>query len=386
MEHGRSSKLACRCWAVVLGVVLVVAGRPVGATERPASAGDAGTLLELDSPDKSVAGRLGQALRRALAKRGLDNGRRDSLVELRLAMGCAQDEPSCLAKGGAALEVRRLIYGALRPKSDGYVLELSVLVVESATIESTVSVPLSASDLAEATIDRTAERIVVQLLREEPEPPRPPVESAVTPPPTVDRSVPPPPSPTTTRSAEDDAPPPRSRKVWWGLDRPTPRWKWALFGTSAGLLVASSVAAIALRVRIGQTRQRLVDTANDSLVDVYPPGDPRAGQPNPMNDVDPAVVDDICVAARSHPQGDTTHADSVTNKKVTEVCNFGEGLERGQIAALTLVGISLASTLVFAGLLFIHRGRKDATATTRRLQMSLAPTQRGITAAMTGRF
>jgi hypothetical protein len=384
-QRSRRSSLAHRFGVVLFGLVLVATARPVAARRPPADEADPGTVLELDSSEKVVAARLGQALRRALAKRGLDNGRRDSLVELRLAMGCIRDEPACLAKGGEALDVRRLIYGSLRPKGDGHVLELSVLIVDSASVESTVSVALSAADLGEAAIDRTAERIVVDLLKEEAEQPLPPVDPSVAPGTIVDRSVPPPPPP--APSATTGEPEPRKRKLWWGLDRPTPRWKWALFGTSAGLLVVSSITAIALRVAIARTQDKLVRTANESLVDVYPTDDPRAGQPNEQNDVDPALVSDICRAAREHPPDDAANPQSVRNKKVTEVCNVGEGLERGIFTTFGFIGVSMAATLVFAGLIFIHRERNGTTnASTRRPRMSLGPTQRGFGAAISGRF
>lgn len=399
---------AGRLVAAVLGVGLVGASPQTAwpselahaQAPKPASAkkpAAAATVLELDSDDNVLAGRLGQSLRRAFAQRGLDDGRRDSLAELRLAMGCKKDEPACLARGGRALGVKTMIFGSLRATKTGTTLVLSVLAVESASIESSVRVELEDSDLGEASIDDTAERVVSELLGEAvvPEPSEPVVQAPSASPRTTPAieakpSPPPPPEPSTSTSTSTSLPADRGKrnsKFWWGLEKPTPKWKWAAFGTSAGLLVASSTAAIALVASMGRLRDRLIQTANDSLVDEYPSGSPNAGQPYTLNDVDPAHEADICAAAREHPPEDMQNPESVRNKKVVEVCNRGDGLEKGAFATFAVVGVSLAATLVFTGLLLIHRREPRTNARARhRVLPSFGASGQGVGASLSGRF
>jgi hypothetical protein len=343
------------------------------------------TMLELDGDDAALAGRLGQALRRAFAQRGLDDGRRESLAELRLAMGCAEDEPECLARGGRTLGVKTLTYGNLRRSKDGYVLDMTMLAVDSAKVTSSVRLTLSAAELGSGSIDRTAERVVADLLDEEvvPAPVEPPPVPPATPAPTA----------TSPATAPVDAPVPGPReggkgKIWWGLEKPTPTWKWALLGTSIALVVGSTISVIATNVATTRKRDELIDTANASLVDTYGPGHPMEGELNRMNDVNPMEVDDICAAAREHPPEDTMNQDSVRNKSVVEVCNSGDALEKGVYASYGLLGVSLLSTLVFTGVLLIHRKKGPAAhATARhRVRMSFSPSLRGFGAAVTGRF
>jgi len=358
-----------RIVALVVGLALVGTTPTVAiaAHARAPEQVEAGTMLELDAADAALGARVGASLRRAFARRGLDDGRRDSLVDLRLAMGCENDEPSCLAKGGRALGVERLIYGSLQPGADGVVLALSVLVVDAARVGAAHRVVLTAEDLEAANLDATAERVVVELLGERSVPAPVAVSGgAATVPTTSVVAAPPPPAPVVSKPVQTDAGP-RTGKIWWGLERPTPKWKWALFGTSVGLLAASSAAAIGLSVSVRvRMRDRLVAAANDSLTDE-----------SPVNDVDPSVVNDICGYAREAP--DDTMPDFVRNKSVVKECNIAETQEKGLYAAAAMAGISLAATLVFTGLLVMHR-------TPRRVQASVGMTPHGGGATLMGRF
>ncbi len=387
--HARPCSWGGRLLALLVGICLIgvhphhaSANAPPPVKPGSMKPDSPATMLELDSEDAVLGRRLGHAMRRAFAQRGLDDGRRDSLAELRLAMGCTEDEPECLAKGGKTLGVKTLIYGRLETTKAGHVLDVSMLAVESAKVTSSVRLTLSAAELGESAIDRTAERVVADLLGEEVEP------AAVVPPP-----APPAPAPAATTSSVPPADitptsptPARKGKFWWGLETPTPKWKWALFGTSVALVTVSTASLIGTLVGLRKQEDELVETAYASLEDTYPEGHPMAGQPNEQNDVDPRLVDDICAAGREHPD-DPVNPDSVRNKSVTEVCNRGDSLEKGVIASYALLGISLAATFAFTGVLLIHRSKPAARrAAARRLRVSFSPGPRGFGGAVSGRF
>lgn len=377
-----------RLSAIAVGVCLIgvhphpaSAAAPVPAgKERPSHVETPATMLELDSDDAALGRRLGASLRRAFAQRGVDDGRRESLAELRLAMGCTDDAPECLARGGRTLGAKTLTYGSVQTTKAGVVIDLTMLAVESAKVSASVRLTVSAADLDERAIDATAERVVADLLDEEV------VPAPVEPPP----APPPAPEPTTT-AIELPAPAPepvRKGKYWWGLERPTPKWKWALFGTSVGLVAVSTAGLIGTLVGMRLKRDELVDTANASLQDTYPSGHPMQGQPNTANDVDPTVADDICFTAREHPPDDTANPDSVRNKSVTEVCNEADGLEKGVLASGVLLGVSLAATLASTLVLVLHRNERGGSraAVRRRWHVSLSPGVHGVGGAVTGRF
>ncbi|HET6584299.1 MAG TPA: hypothetical protein VFG69_12640, partial [Nannocystaceae bacterium] len=345
----------------------------VRSAEEPAS------ILGLESEDAAAGEALTKALRTAFQKRGLGGGQEMSLVELRLTMGCSGDDPKCLAEGGKAIEVRRLVYGSLKKTGKGgYMLQLNMLDVPGASLEKELGRPLSASDLSRDKIDATAAAIVQAMLPEEDD--GEPVTDGGT---LTDEP--------TTGGDEGDTPEPkpRNKKYVWGLDKPVPRWKAVGLGVSAGLFVVSLGTAIGLTVATRTTlRDKLVRTANESLHDVYPANDPRAGMNNPMNDVDPTVTPDICKEARSHPEDDTTHPDSVKNKKVTEVCNVADGVERGQFAAWAGTAVFGVATIAFTVLLFVKKNDSAAAAAAWRhqLRMGAAPSRSGMTFGASMKF
>jgi hypothetical protein len=308
-------------------------------------------VLTLDSEDAAAAEALSTALRTAFATRGLTSSRDMSLVELRLTMGCDDDEPACLAQGGQTLGVQRLVYGYLRPSGSGFTVDMRILEVDGAVLDRNVELELTKADLGPDKIDDTAVRIVNNLL---------PGED------TTDALVG---GDTDTLDEGDQLPPtveraPRDRKVWFGLEKPTPAWKWAGFGTSLALALGSGVALAVLNSRLqGPLRDELHETADASLMD-----------DNRSNDIDRRVVDNICVAARATPQGfppeDEQGRPIVTNESVTRVCNKADDYRLGtQVAGAGLAVFGL-STLVFTGLLFIHR-KKPGTVALRRHGVSL---------------
>jgi hypothetical protein len=306
---------------------------------------DPAAILTLDGEDAATAEALTMALRKAFATRGLAGSKDMSLVELRLTMGCDDDEPSCLAQGGQTLGVRRLVYGYLRPTRDGFEVEAYLLEVESGIVDRNVTLPFKKADFGPAKIDATAQTIANNLLPGEDDDGLPP-RTTTTP---DDFDEPPPPI--------DE--PPRERKIWFGLEKPTPGWKWAGFGVSLALAIGSGVTLAVLNSRLqGPLRDELHDTADASLLD-----------DNRSNDIDRTMVSNICNAARATPPGFPPEDDQgrpiVTNESVTNVCNKADGYRLGtQIAGASLAVFGV-STLVFTGLLFVHRKKPGAMALQR---------------------
>jgi hypothetical protein len=350
--------------ALPTGARASVTAAAVRSAEEPAS------ILGLESEDASAGEALTKALRNAFQKRGLGGGQEMSLVELRLTMGCSGDDPKCLAEGGKAIEVRRLVYGSLKKTGKGgYMLQLNMLDVAGASVEKELGRPLSASDLSRDKIDATATAIVQAMLPEEDS--GEPVADGGT---VTDEPS------TNFGDTDTPTPKPRDKKYVWGLDKPVPRWKAVGLGVSAGLFVVSLGTAIGLTIATRTTlRDKLVRTANESLRDVYPEDDPRAGQNNPMNDVDPTVTPDICAEARSHPEDDVDNPKSVKNKKVTEVCNVADGVEKGQFAAWAGTAVFGVATIAFTVLLFVKKNDSAAAAAAWRhdLRLGAAPTRGG---------
>lgn len=366
-----------RLGSIALSGVLVTAlavPTPTHAAVRSATAvhtaEEPASILGLESEDASAGEALTKALRTAFQKRGLGGGQEMSLVELRLTMGCSGDDPKCLAEGGKAIEVRRLVYGSLKKTGKGgYMLQLNMLDVAGASLEKELGRPLSASDLSRDKIEATATAIVQAMLPEEDG--GEPVSDGGT---LTDEP--------TANPDETDRPEPRPRdkKYVWGLDKPLPNWKAAGLGVSAGLFVISLGTAIGLTVATKTTlRDKLVRTANDSLKDNYPPGHPKAGQVNPENDIDPTVTPDICAKAREHPAIDVKNPGSVRNKKVTEVCNIADGVEKGQFAAWAGTAVFGVATIAFTVLLFVKKNDSAAAAAAWRhgLRLGAAPTRGG---------
>ena len=344
----------------------------VAPDEAPAS------VLGLDGKDANANNTLTNALRKAFANRGLSGGEEISLEEMRLTMGCTNDELSCLASGGKTLGVRRLVYGYLKPSGGGqYQLEIQILDVESSKIEAQASVAVTKSELGADQVDAKATAIVNQLMPAEEVgtdlPPRP------DPLPETD--------PEETDPTEEEPPPPKEGGVYFGLEKPTPGWKWGAFATTLSLTVVAAGTTIGTGVWLTSTnrgfRKELVDAAKASLDDG-----------NELNDVDPNLPEgvNLCDFARSRPtKSDGTPLGmpgQVRNKAVVEVCNKGDTVRTVQIAAGAATAVFGAATLVFTGLLLIHKRKPAANAMLRHgVRLGIGPGyQGGVTVAGGLRF
>lgn len=334
------------------------------------------SVLGLDSKDGSAGKKLTVALRKAFANRGLSGGEEISLEEMRLTMGCTNDGVDCLAEGGRTLGVRRLIFGYLAPTGGGYQLDIQILDVKAGTLEAQASMPVTKADLADGTVDATAVKIVNELM--------PPTESDTVLPPRPD------PLPEVEPEPEPEEPedPPREKSgIWVGLEKPTPRWKWVGFGTALGLTVAAAGVTIGTGVWITASenrsfgfRQRLIDAAMNSQ-----------RSPDPFNRVDTTAAD-ICVYNTTDDEGNPLRLDEVTgeqtmdpngtpgarNSGVDNVCRLGTHVRRAQIVAGAATGVFGLTTLIFTGLLFIHKRKPASDAMLRRgLTLGIMPRPEG---------
>ncbi|MCA9654397.1 MAG: hypothetical protein KC501_31050 [Myxococcales bacterium] len=372
--------------------ILVASGVGLGpaasarAMLAPGAESEPAVVLGLDTDDSRQGAALTQALRRAFAKRGLSGGDEANLTELRLALGCSSNQPSCLAGGGEMLGARRLIYGELeRGGAGGWTLTLSILEVDSRETSS-IDVSLSEGELESRNIDATAERVAESLV--------PGTAGGEPQAASGSLSEPPPPPPALPDDADDPGQVDGEKgRVWLGLQRPTPRWKWAGFGASAGLFVGSLAATIGTGMWLTSKdrgfRRELLDAAEASLTDS-----------NSLNDVDPNLPEGVslCEYAREQPVDPDTNEPQglpgqVRNASVAGVCEKGETITRVQLGMGVLAAVSAVSTLVFTGLLVIHRGprppRKAAPQTAwqrHRMQLALDPGRSGAMLRVGGRF
>ncbi len=328
------------------------------ATAQPEPAAPAAVLgLDADDPGRGIEFTL--ALRRAFANEGLSGGTVATLAELRLVLECDTVDLVCLAKGGAMLDARRLIYGTLqRVENGGWMLSLSILEAESATIFAAAQMALSEDDLGGGNIDATAARVVDQMLGE------PEASGAPLPRRSARMSQAQPAKPADSKSA---AP----RGFWFGLERPTPRWKWAAFGTSLGLTTIAISSTVGMAVWLtsyrGGFRRKLVRLAEDSLNDS-----------NEFNDVDPSggAGANLCDEAETTRVG--PNGPSVTNGLIAQHCRNASDVQRVQLGTGIATLVFGVTTLVFTGLLVVHRGKRPPkTERDRRLSLGAAPNLRG---------
>ncbi len=375
-EGRRPRSVIARALSTVLCVALA------GATMTPslASAGPlsllrvapdeaAGSVLGLDGKDSNANNNLTNALRKAFANRGLSGGEEISLDEMRLTMGCTNDEVSCLAEGGKTLGVRRLVFGYLRPSGGGYQLDIQILDVESSRLEAQASIAVSKAELASGEIDAKAAAIVNELM------PAKHTDSDL--PARVD-----PKQPETNPEQKDpegtEPPPPKEGGIYFGLEKPTPRWKWGGFGATLGLTVLAGGTTIGMGVwltsKSGGFRRKLVDTAAASLTDS-----------NPLNDVDPNMAEgtNLCEYARSRPTNEQGmvlgEPGQVRNSKVVRVCNTGEAVRKAQVFVGVGTAVFGVATLVFTGLLLFHKRKPAAEAMLRHgVTLGLAPSVGGM--------
>lgn len=370
-----SSSLATIVATTVVGTSLpVAAAAPTDAALpltmlRMAANDSPGSVLGLDSDDAKTGLALTTALRKAFANRGISGGEEISLEEMRLTMGCDNDSATCLAEGGQTLGVGRLVFGYLRKTGKGKLqLDIQILDTSTGSFESQASIELTKKQLDATNIDQTAADIVNELM--------PADSSDGELPPQNDDPLPEVDPDDTQEPLPDD--PPREGKIYFGLEKPTPGWKWAGFGTSLGLTVlaggATAGMGIWLTMQDGGFRGQLLDAARNSLTDS-----------NPLNDVDPNLPEgvNLCDFARERPVDPDTglplgQEGQVRNQAVVGVCNRGNDVKRAQL----LVGIGTAvfgvSTLAFTGLLLIHKRKPTADAMLRRgMRLGLSPTLDG---------
>lgn len=350
----------------------------------PSSAGDTAPAvvvgLDADAPEQGAA--LTQALRRAFAARGLSGGEEVNLSELRLALGCKDSSPECLAKGGSLLRARRLIYGTLRRGELGaWSLEVTLVEAEGGAA-TTKTRRLTDADFAADRIDAAASAIADRLVPDTAVSPTPDQTTGglATPPP------PPPPEPI-DRSDDEDAEAPTGR-VRWGWVKPQPRWKWIGFGVGAGVTAAGFAPAIGMMAwlssRRGGFRAELLDAAEASLRDE-----------SQTNDVDPTLPAGInlCEFARQRPTDENGVPlgiqGQVRNSDVVQVCNKGDAIRKGSVVASVVGGVGLATTVVFTILLFVHREPARRSSAWRRhgMMVGLEPVRgEGVSLRMGGRF
>lgn len=339
------------------------AGAPASRETAPAAVVGLGT----EAPEQGAA--LTRALRKAFAARGLSGGEEVNLSELRLALGCKRTSPECLAKGGALVGARRLIYGTLRRDGGAWVVEVTLVETEGGAA-TTIEETLRDADLAADRIDDTAEALADRLAP----------DTAVASAPTQSEgglASPPPPPPEPVEPAERDDEPADDEagagagKLRWGYVRPQPRWKWIGFGVSAGVTVATGAAAIGMTAWLTSTtggfRGKLVDAATASLTDA-----------NPLNDVDPNLPEGVNLCDYARESSDPTMPERVRNAAVTKVCNDGDTMRKRQIATGITSAIGLVATVAFTFALLVHREPARKSAWRRHgLQVGVDPAARG---------
>lgn len=314
-----------------------------------------GSKESKESKESRTAARdMTLALRKAFANRGLSGGEEIDLEELRQTMGCSSDEVECLAAGGKALGVRRLVFGYLKPAGGGnYQLDIQILEVEAGQLTAQAAVAVSKAELAADQIDAKAAAVVNQLLPPEK------VDSEI-----PDRPDPLPETDTTQDEPMEEPKPTKDGKVYFGLEKPTPGWKWGAFGTSLGLTVLAGGATIGMAVYLSAEnigfRKKLLAAANESLTDS-----------NANNDIDPMSPETIslCDLARARPTDASGNPlgmeGQVRNSKVAKVCNDGDQVKNIQIGTGVGTAVAGLATLVFTGVLFIHRRKPAANAMLR---------------------
>ena len=331
------------------------------------------SVLDLDSEDPKAGADLTKALRKAFAARGMSGGEEMSFAEVKLTMGCENDDPKCLAGAGESLGVNRLIYGYLKKSGGEYKVELFVLDVGAGVIEAETSAPLTGSDLSPKRIDTTATEIVNGLFPEDEDGDIPdviPVDDTDT----TDEGDP----------VVDDEPK-RSSPYVWGPYRPRPKWKWAGFGVGAGLavlgLIGTAFTAARLRQPGGFLERELYETAEASLTDG-----------SPGNDINPDEGGDLCRNAFMAPEGEPT---KVTNQKVAEVCQKIDGYKTANWISIGVLAVGGVLTIAFTTLLFVHKDENAATSAKRRrnkrqkrglVRIDAGPTRNGFILGGTGRF
>ena len=145
-------------------------------------------------------------------------------------------------------------------------------------------------------------------------------------------------------TARASTPPPRTeRKYVWGLDRPAPTWKIAAVASAASLTGIYLASALGLSVALRTTmRKKLLDAVDHSHVD-----------DNPNNDIDRSEPS-LCAAARATPPGEPDPR-KVTNAKITQICNTGDGMQRAAVGLWVATAVGVVATAALTTLLFVRR-------------------------------
>lgn len=321
------------------------------------------SVLGLDSDKPKVGQALTAALRKAFANRGLSGGEEISLEEMRLTMGCDDDGVVCLAEGGKTLGVNRLVFGYLRSTGKGkFQITIQLLDTESAAITSDASIDLTRDQLSDENIDATAAEIVRELMPKDEDDELPPQAD---------------PLPMPAETEPETEPEPSQSNIYFGIEKPTPRWKWIGFGTSLGLTVLAGGATAGMGVWLtsknGGFRGQLIDAAEASLED-----------DSDINDVDPNLPQGInlCEFARSRPNDANGNPlgepGQVRNASVVKICNKGDDVRKAQLAAGIGTAVFGVATLAFTGLLLIHKRKPGVDAMIRHdVQLGISPTLNG---------
>jgi hypothetical protein len=303
--------------------------------------------------EADVAGALTAALRQELEKRNIAGEKQMTLVELKLTMGCEDDDVGCIAEGGKTLEVAQLLYGSVEASGEEYTVKLNLIDVEKSKVTNGLTTTLEKSQLEAANVGETAGDLATRLLGPAPEadePDEPPADA----PPLV----------------ETEEPKKDGGRIVWGVHKPIAKWKLAGLGISGGLFVGSLATAIATSLVIrkpnGSVYNELIGSANDSLND-----------DKPQNDVDPDMSGDLCVAAREEPNPDEEPG-AVTNANVTKVCNKADALATTANITWITTGVFGVATVAFTVLLFAHKEKPAADAMLKRgVRLGAAPTRGG---------
>lgn len=180
---------------------------------------------------------------------------------------------------------------------------------------------------------------------------------------------------------------PRKGSFYFGREHPTPRWQWAGLGVSLGIFAAAGAGALGtglwLTIEQGGFRKELLERARSSLTDQ-----------DDLNDVPPDLPPSInlCDYSREPPTDESGEpvgsAGDVRNADIVALCDRADTVRRTQIGLVATMGAAFVSTLVFSGLLLIHRRPEAERSAGRRraLRADLVPGRDGVMLHLGGRF
>ncbi len=353
--------------ATVLVVTLVPGGArahtaPTDPTNVPAA------VLVLEGDDTEAAHTSTQRLRTALAQRGYASDYTATTAELSLALDCGKFDSACAGKAATELGVDKIFYGTLQAKPP----KLSVVMfdAESGVVTGEVHLPMAGMSVAdqEAAVDEAVRTLL----------------------PRDDDDVLPAPTEAAPIQPRQDAVPRSSgeRKYVWGPYKPRPVWKKALLGTSVGMAVVGlglgliGIPATQSGRKRGSLYDDLLEAANASLTD-----------DNPVNDVDPETVDDLCSdkpgsgGALEEVQPEGTGAQTgIRNREVAEVCQRGRAIAFVSTFGWGMFAAGVLGTAVMTTLFFVRKNPNAAAWQRRGVYVGATPTRRGATVSGGFRF